>query len=122
MHAAVRVPHCEMAVLSLETYEQQEEIRIEIGGELDLSSALTFDKALRRAERHDPKTIVLDLRTLKFMDSTGLRVILSAHTRGRRCGRRLAILGASDTVRRIFSLAGVLGRLETIDSNALEPS
>ena len=108
--------------LSLETREEEGAVRIALAGELDLSSALTFDEEVRRAEERLPDTLVLDLRKLRFMDSTGLRLIMSAHSRARTRGRRLAIVLGSEPVRRLFNLAGVSRRLEIVDHpNAVLP-
>ena len=90
-------------------------MRIAVAGELDLSSALTFDEEVRRAEDRLPETIVIDLRRLRFMDSTGLRLIMSAQARARTRGRRLAIVQGSEPVKRLFLLAGVNRRLEIVD-------
>lgn len=60
-------------------------------------------------------TLVLDLRKLKFLDSTGLRLIWSAHSRAKRCGRRLRIVPGSDAVRRIFRLTGMQERLDIVE-------
>jgi anti-sigma B factor antagonist len=108
-----------MSMLTLTTSTEPEAVRVALAGELDLSSALTFDEELRRIEDDgEPQTLVLDLERLKFMDSTGLRLILSAHSRARRCGRRLRIEHASDTVKRIFRLTGVLDRLGVVEDRA----
>ena len=101
--------------LSLETREEEGTVRIAVAGELDLSSALTFDEEVRRAEERRPSTIILDLRRLRFMDSTGLRLIMSAQSRARTRGRRLAIVLGSEPVKRLFRLAGVSRRLEIVD-------
>jgi anti-sigma B factor antagonist len=101
--------------LSLETREEDGGVQIAVSGELDLSSALTFDEELRRAEERLPRTMVLDLRRLRFMDSTGLRLIMSAQSRARTRGRRLAIVLGSEPVKRLFRLAGVDRRLEIVD-------
>jgi len=101
--------------LSLETREEQGAVRIALAGELDLSSALTFDEEVRRAEERLPGTLILDLRRLRFMDSTGLRLIMSAQSRARTRGRRLAIVMGNDAVRRLFRLAGVNRRLEIVE-------
>jgi anti-sigma B factor antagonist len=93
-------------------------VRVALSGELDLSSALLFDEELRRIEADDlPRTLVLDLRKLKFLDSTGLRLIWSAHSRARRCGRRLRIVPGSDAVRRIFRLTGMNERLDIVEDS-----
>jgi anti-sigma B factor antagonist len=107
-----------MPLLSLHALDEDaNRIRIALSGELDISSALTFEEQLRRIEdtRH-PATIVLDLSRLKFMDSTGVRLILNAHTRSKRDGWRLQVVAGTDAVRRIFSLTGLTGRLNIVDS------
>ena len=104
-----------MTTLSLETREEGEQVRIAVGGELDLSSALTFDEEIRRAEERNPRTLVLDLRCLKFLDSTGLRLIMSAEARAAKQGHRFAIVQGTDAVRRIFRLAGVNRWLDIVE-------
>jgi anti-sigma B factor antagonist len=107
-----------MALLWLHALDEEEDrIRIALSGELDLSSALTFEEQLRRIEQtRRPATLVIDLSRLKFMDSTGVRLILSAHTRAVRDGRRLQIVAGTDAVRRIFSLTGLNERLNIVDA------
>jgi anti-anti-sigma factor len=106
-----------MSTLSLHTYRESESVRVEVSGELDLSSALVFEEQLRRVEEEcEPKLLVLDLRSLKFMDSTGLRLILSAHARALNRGRKLAIVEGGAAIQRIFRLTGVLDRLNVVDA------
>ena len=104
-----------MTTLSLETREEGRQVRIAVAGELDLSSALTFDEELRRAEEREPKTLVLDLSGLKFLDSTGLRLIMSAQARARKRGHRFAVVQGTEAVQRIFRLAGVTRRLDLVE-------
>src|SRR4051812_46640535 len=107
-----------MSLLTLTTSHEQEAIRVALEGELDMSSALTFDEELRRIEDDSTlRTLVLDLCGLKFLDSTGLRLILSAHSRARKTGRRLTIEHASDAVQRIFRLTGVNKRLDVVEDS-----
>ena len=103
-----------MITLSLETREEGEQVRISVEGELDLSSALTFDEEIRRAEEREPRTLVIDLSGLKFLDSTGLRLIMSAEARAKKRGHRLAIVEGTQAVQRIFRLAGVNRRLDIV--------
>ncbi len=108
-----------MSLLTLTTSQEQEAVRVSLAGELDLSSALTFDEELRRIEdESDPDPLVLDLDGLKFLDSTGLRLIVSAHQRALKAGRRLVIVHATETVRRIFRLTGMLDRLDVVEDSA----
>ena len=108
-----------LSLLTLTASHEQEAVRVSLTGELDLSSALTFDEELRRIEdESDPTTLVLDLCGLKFMDSTGLRLIVSAHQRALKAGRRLAIVHSTDAIRRIFRLTGMTERLNIVEDSA----
>src|SRR3954471_7614371 len=106
-----------MSTLSLHTHQESDRVRVAVSGELDLSSALVFEEELRRIEEQSQSSLlVLDLHSLKFMDSTGLRLILSAHARAINRGRKLAIVEGGEAIRRIFRLAGVLERLSVVDA------
>jgi anti-sigma B factor antagonist len=107
-----------MSLLTLTTSHEQEAVRVSLAGELDLSSALTFDEELRRIENEEPGTLVLDLNDLKFMDSTGLRLIISANARATRDGRRFAIANASKAINRILRLTGMHDRLDVLEDRA----
>jgi anti-sigma B factor antagonist len=90
---------------------------LRLQGELDLASVPEAETALMRLE-HDPNTatIVLDLRRLAFMDSTGLRFVLAADARANRTDRRLVIVRGPESVHRVFHLARLEDRLEFADS------
>jgi anti-sigma B factor antagonist len=106
-----------MSTLSLHTYREPDQVRVAVSGELDLSSALVFEEALRRVEDEcQPELLVLDLRALKFMDSTGLRLILSAHARAVNQDRQLGIIEGGAAIRRILRLTGVIERLHVVDA------
>ena len=108
-----------MALLEL-TAEQagRGTVRLALTGELDISSAAKLDQELARLEASAPPLIVLDLRTLEFMDSTGLRTVVTADARAREQGRRLAIVRGPDAVHRVFSVTRLDERLEIIDDPA----
>jgi anti-anti-sigma factor len=88
-----------------------EVVRITLAGELDLSSAAEVEPVLR-----EPGTAqrLLDLRELTFMDSSGLRLILSAHAAARREGRSLEIVPGPPAVQRVFQICGVEDQLRFV--------
>jgi anti-anti-sigma factor len=105
--------------LALELSRHDDAVCVALSGELDLSNALTLEDQLRRVEEEQkPAVLVLDLRNLKFLDSTGLRLILAAHARAMKRGGRLSIVQGTDAVRRIFRLTGMMERLNVFDSLA----
>jgi anti-anti-sigma factor len=80
--------------------------RVVVQGELDLGAVPTLDEQVTSLEQDGVKAIILDLRDLSFIDSTGLRALLAASSRAANDGHRLAIVGASDPARRLFELTG----------------
>ena len=94
---------------------------VELAGELDISEVPEVEKQLKAVEKRHPELLVLDLRGLNFMDSSGLRVVLEADLRSRREARRFVLIPGPDPVHRVFLIALLDKRLEFIeDLSALE--
>jgi anti-anti-sigma factor len=87
---------------------------IRVRGELDLDSAPHFDRALRDS-LSSALLVIVDLRELTFIDSSGLHLIMEADARSRRSGRRLVFVRAPAQIDRLFKLLGLSARLEIID-------
>ena len=77
-------------------------------GELDLDSAPQLDDELAAVRSAGAPRIVLDLRGLTFMDSTGLRLVIRwdnhANDGG---GFEFAIVPGPEVVQRVFRLTGM---------------
>jgi anti-sigma B factor antagonist len=84
---------------------------ITVSGELDLASAPALEAELEQAGASDSELLVLDLRGLEFMDSTGLSVIVKAHQRLSEDGRSLCLIRGPQQVQRLLDLTGVAERL-----------
>jgi anti-anti-sigma factor len=79
-----------------------------LGGELDVFSAPRLRSCLEEAVASDSEPLVLDLRGLEFLDSSGLAVILSVHERREQADTeplRLVIRG-SGAVEALFETIG----------------
>ncbi len=85
---------------------------IRLTGELDMSSAVELARILEEAVEQGG-TILVDLRELTFMDSTGIGAFLEAAMalRGRGC---LILHGEQDRVRRILDLAQLDGSIPNL--------
>jgi anti-sigma B factor antagonist len=84
-------------------------------GELDLSGATILEAELDRlAEDPELGSVVLDLRGLEFMDSSGLRLVVMADMRAREAGRRFALIRGGETVHRVFEITRMSDRLEFV--------
>jgi anti-anti-sigma factor len=85
-------------------------------GELDLSGAAVLDAELDRlAEDPELATVVLDMRGLEFMDSSGLRLVVVADMRARDAGRRFSLIRGGETVHRVFEITRMSDRLDFVD-------
>jgi anti-sigma B factor antagonist len=76
-------------------------------GELDIATAPLFDATLADVERNGTGTVLLDLARVQFIDSTGLRSLLSARQRAEAAGRKLRLANLPVDVERVFDVTGV---------------
>jgi anti-sigma B factor antagonist len=88
---------------------------VSLRGELDVSTAPKVDQALRQLEEEGPSIIVVDLRGLTFLDSSGLRLILEADSRARLADRRLLVVPGPPEVQRVFRVTLTDSRIEFIE-------
>jgi len=102
-------------ILHLDSEDRDGLVHIALRGELDLSSAAKLQEELRRVEAGSPPVLVLDLTKLVFLDSTGLRCLVTADERAKEGGRRVVIVRGPDPVQRVFSITRLEERLEMVD-------
>lgn len=88
---------------------------IAISGELDLASGPSLEEALSALDS-DAALVVVDLRKLEFMDSTGLSIIVRAHQRLAERNCELSLVRGSPQVQRLLDLTGVAERVRLVES------
>jgi anti-sigma B factor antagonist len=89
-------------------------VRVALRGELDLEHAYTFDEEMRLVEGTRPSCLVLDLRGLSFLDSSGLARLLAANRRAQRERRRLLLVRGPVAVQRLLAITAVGPHFETV--------
>jgi anti-sigma B factor antagonist len=105
-----------MSPLDITTEELEGQTRVALTGELDIASAPQFEEGLARVEGDTPGVLVLDLRGVEFIDSTGLRAVIAADERARSAGRRFVIVRGTAAVERVFSVTQLDQRLDIVES------
>jgi anti-anti-sigma factor len=105
-------------ILDVRTEDRDGLVHMALVGELDLSSVAKVQEELRRIEADAPAKLVVDLSKLSFLDSTGLRCIVTADERAREQGRRIVIVRGPDAVQRVFAITRLEDRLEMVDDAA----
>ena len=104
------------------TKEVGRTVTVAVAGELDLDSHGRLEEELRRVEELRPPVLVLDLRELEFMDSTGLRLVVGADSRAREEGRRFVVVRGGEAVSRVFRITRMDERFEMVDEPPPEES
>ena len=104
-----------MEILQVQSEDRDGLVHVALRGELDLSTVGKVQDELRRVEASSPPVVVLYLSKLTFLDSTGLRCLVTADERARDAGRRLVIVRGPDAVQRVFSITRLEERLEMVD-------
>ena len=84
---------------------------IALAEELDLAGAATLEQALGAI---DAPALVVDLRGLEFMDSSGLRAIVLSAQRAQDAGRRFALIAGAAQVMRVFDITRMRERFEFV--------
>ena len=84
-------------------------------GEIDIVTSPELRAALLDERAHAP-LVVLDLREVTFIDSSGLGVIVGQQKRAQEREERLAVaVGESLAVQRILELSGLVKVLDIVD-------
>jgi anti-sigma B factor antagonist len=103
-----------VTLLEIEASEQNGVAHVVLSGELDLSTVDKVEHELTRVEAEGPATVALDLSRLTFLDSSGLRLIVSADKRARRDSRRFVVVRGSETVQRVFAITHLDEQIELV--------
>jgi anti-anti-sigma factor len=87
---------------------------LNVVGELDLAAVPELDYELRRAEAR-ATVVVVDLRELEFIDTSGACLLLEAHRRIRSAGGQMLVVRGSAEVEWFLALIGIDRELELVD-------
>ena len=86
-------------------------------GELDIASEADAKAALTEAIG-DGGVLVADLRELSFLDSTGVRVLLTADLQAKERGVRFGVARGDGMVRRLLEVTRIEERFPVVDDPA----
>jgi anti-sigma B factor antagonist len=97
----------EVGRFEVRTWPDRARVVVELRGDLDIAGAGAVREVLDDLHAAGWDTIVMDLRGLRFIDSTGLSLLLEADRAARRRGAVLAIVDGSPAVARLLELVGL---------------
>ena len=103
----------------IDTTESGGRVEIAIEGELDLATAPQLQAEFQRVdELEGVELVIVDLRNLAFLDSTGLEAIVKLEARSRAKGTELVVVRGPRAVERLFAVMQLDQKLRIVDDPA----
>ncbi|WP_328390726.1 STAS domain-containing protein [Streptomyces sp. NBC_00400] len=98
-----------------ESYELSVEVKVTepevavvtVSGDLDGETGTSLHHQLANQIVHGRRYLVLDLRAVPFMDSSGLNILIRASNEAKRLDGSLHLAAVSDVVLRLLDLTGI---------------
>jgi anti-sigma B factor antagonist len=119
---AVTAPQAERSIrvhgLGMKCTRKGDDQVIALDGELDMASAGPIENELLRAVSGDCGRVVVDLRELRFLDSTGVHLLANAYARCAHEGTTMKVLVGNGAVRRVLEVCGMVERLACAEDEA----
>ncbi len=109
--APVSTPTFELAVI-----RNGKTARVVPAGELDIATVPRVERMIAELTVDAQHDLVVDLRELTFMDSTGLRMLVQTHGQSKRTGFGLQIVRGPEQINRLFVVTGLDGVLPLVDA------
>jgi anti-sigma B factor antagonist len=94
---------------------------VRVAGELDVATSPQLRQAVGKGQT-SARLVVLDLRELALIDSSGVHAILDVARQARREGRRLMVVRGPAHVDRVLTLAGACRQVLVFDLDPSEPN
>ena len=83
-------------------------VLVALDGEMDMSNAQSFTAALRELVDTRPAAVIVDLRDLSYLDSSGIHCFVNTAAHASTVGCDLIVENPPHTVRRVMELCGVV--------------
>lgn len=107
-----------MSLLDVDISTTDGRVLASLAGEVDLSTVADVESRFEEILEHGPDLLVLDLREVTFLDSSGLRLMLRLDERQRQAGRQFTVVRGGRRVSRVLELTGADERLHFVSDPA----
>jgi anti-anti-sigma factor len=102
---------------SAEVERRSDAAVVTMKGDLDIASEARATAQLERA-MDGCGLVIADLRELSFLDSTGVRVLLSAHLKAQERGLRFGVVRGDGMIARLLEVTRISSRFPVVDDPA----
>ena len=90
--------------MTIEIKKNADELVLEITGRIDTITAPALDKTINE-NLYDTKSLVFDFKSLEYISSAGLRVLLSTQKKLQRNGK-MKVINVCEEVLEVFEMTG----------------
>lgn len=104
-----------MRLFEVDIHGEGELVHAVLSGEIDLSTVSEVQARLDQAVADGPGVLLLDMREVTFLDSSGLRMLLRLDRHQREQGKRLVVVPGGRRVVRVLELTGADRELEMVE-------
>jgi anti-sigma B factor antagonist len=93
--------------LVLREESRQDSVIVALEGELDTVSECLLNSLVTRLVAKEARQVLFDLSGVRFLDTSGIRGLISAQRRLFLAGRTFGLVGVPQVVQNIFSVIGL---------------
>ena len=109
--ADARTPQQAARPFRVDVHPERDAVRVVPVGELDLATTKLLEKQLHELRSAGFDRVVLDLRELTFIDSSGIRVVVAEHQFAQESEHAFSLICGPPAVQRALEICGLLGLL-----------
>jgi anti-anti-sigma factor len=99
---------------SVGVHPDRAQVAVAPAGELDLATVAEVERELSELRAAGFTDVVLDLRRVTFMDSSGLALLLSEHRMAQAAGHRFRLVEGSAAAARLLDVTGTADIFEYV--------
>lgn len=100
----------------VDVHPERDVVRVVPVGELDIATAPRLERELHELRSSGFDHVVLDMRGLTFMDSSGVRVVVAEHRFAEAGDREFSLISGPPAIQRVLEVCGMLGHLHLHDA------
>jgi anti-sigma B factor antagonist len=104
---------------TIDVQPERDVVRVCPRGDVDLATVGAISEQVEDLTATGFRRVVLDLRAVTFIDSTGLRLVLELDAAARDGGWEFGVIDGSRDVARVFDLAGVRSLVPFVEATQI---
>ena len=89
---------------------------VKLEGELVFSELDRFEKEVIKKIEEDPSSVIIDVSSVSFVDSSGLGALVKIYTKVRLKNHQFVLVGPSEEFKKVLEITNLLGLINIAES------